>query len=241
MIIDIITIFPNFFDQFLTTSIIKRAIMQELVEIRIHDLRNYSLNKHKTIDDTPYGGGVGMLMSFPPFYECLKDIRTQQSHVVLLSPQGSVFNQTKATHMAQTHQHVIFLCGHYEGIDERILDFVDEEISIGDYVLTGGEVAAMVIVDAMTRLVPGVITEASYKEDTHQQGLLKYPQYTKPEIYQGLKVPEILLSGHHENIRKWRLEESLKKTYQKRPDLLEQKVLSQEEQKVLIKIKHHMD
>ena len=237
MIIDIITIFPNFFDRFLETSIIKRAIEKGKIEIRIHDLREYSLNKHKQIDDPPYGGGVGMLMTFPPFYECLEKIKTDKSKVIFLSPQGEVFNQTTATNYAFNEEHLIILCGHYEGVDARILEYVDYEVSIGDYVLTGGELAAMIISDAVTRLIPGVITPESYLEDSHQNGLLKYPQYTKPENYKEHKVPSILLSGHHENIRKWRQEESLKTTFIKRPDLLEKKNLTTEEEKILKKIK----
>jgi tRNA (guanine37-N1)-methyltransferase len=236
MKIDIITIFPNFFNEFLSTSIIKRAINQELVTINIHDLRDYALNKHKTIDDTPYGGGVGMLMSFPPFYECLKKLKTTESLVVMLSPQGQVWNQSLATQTALTKKHLILLCGHYEGIDARVLKFVDLELSIGDYVLTGGELAAMVIADSITRLVPNVINEASYLEDSHQNGLLKYPQYTKPEEYQGFKVPDVLLSGHHKNINEFRLYESLKATYQKRPDLLTNAKLTEAEEKVLAKV-----
>ncbi|CCV63830.1 tRNA (guanine-N(1)-)-methyltransferase [Alteracholeplasma palmae J233] len=237
MIVDIITIFPDFFDRFLETSIVKRAIEKGKLTVNIHDLRDYSLNKHKQIDDTPYGGGVGMLMTFPPFYECLQKIKTDNSKIIMLSPQGNVFDQTVATHYAQTESHLIILCGHYEGIDARILDYVDYEISIGDYVLTGGELASMIIVDAITRLLPGVINESSYLEDSHQNGLLKYPQYTKPENYKDHKVPEVLLSGHHENIRKWRETESLRTTYLKRPDLLEKKQLTKEELKILEKIK----
>ncbi|NLK12905.1 MAG: tRNA (guanosine(37)-N1)-methyltransferase TrmD [Candidatus Phytoplasma sp.] len=237
MIIDIITIFPNFFDRFLETSIIKRAIEKGKIEIRIHDLREYSLNKHKQIDDTPYGGGAGMLMTFPPFYECLEKIKTDKSKVIFLSPQGEVFNQTMATNYAFNEEHLIILCGHYEGVDARILEYVDYEVSIGDYVLTGGELAAMIISDAVTRLLPGVINPESYLEDSHQNGLLKYPQYTKPENYKEHKVPSILLSGHHENIRKWRQEESLKTTFIKRPDMLEKKNLTTEEEKILKKIK----
>lgn len=240
MIIDIITIFPNFFDRFIETSIIKRAILKEKVKIRIHDLREYSFNKHKQIDDTPYGGGVGMLMTFPPFYECLEKIKTDESKVIFLSPQGEVFNQTTASKYAEDEKHLIILCGHYEGVDARILEYVDYEVSIGDYVLTGGEVAAMVITDAITRLIPGVITPESYLEDSHQNGLLKYPQYTKPEVYKGHQVPEILLSGHHENIRKWRQKESLKTTYTKRPDLLNKKALTTEETNILKKIKEEL-
>jgi len=236
MKIDIITIFPNFFEQFLTTSIIKRAIDKNKVTFNIIDLRDYAYNKHRAVDDTPYGGGVGMLMTFPPFYECLKKIRTNDTYVIYVSPQGTVLNQEIATSLAETKKHIVIICGHYEGIDQRVLDFIDAEISIGDYVLTGGEIPAMVLSDAIIRLIPDVITKESYLEDSHQNGLLKYPQYTKPETYEGYSVPNILLSGHHENIRKWRLEQSLIKTYNKRPDLLEKKQMNKEEIQIFKKI-----
>lgn len=241
MKIDIITIFPNFFDLFLTTSKIKHAIQDKAVEINIHDLRQYSDLKGQKVDDTPYGGGAGMLMIFPPFYNLLSKLRTEETHTVFLSPQGNVFNQETATKWSIEKKHIILICGHYEGIDERITHFIDEEISIGDYVLTGGEIPAMVIADAVTRLLPGVLNEASYIDDSHQQGLLKYPQYTKPEEYEGYRIPEILKSGHHENIRKWRLRMSLEKTYKKRPDLIEKKTLNKEETKILQEIKKEIE
>ncbi len=241
MKIDIITIFPNFFNEFLTTSKIKHAIEDGIIKIQIHDLRAYTDLKGGKIDDTPYGGGAGMLMIFPPFYKLLKSLKTKDSYTVLLSPQGTVFNQGLATTWRSEKKHIILICGHYEGIDERILHFVDEEVSVGDYVLTGGEIPAMVITDALTRLLPGVINEASYIDDSHQQGILKYPQYTKPESYEGYSIPEVLKSGHHENIRLWRLYMSLKKTYLKRPDLLEKKNLNKEESKILERIKKEIE
>lgn len=241
MKIDIITIFPNFFDQFLTTSKIKHAIEDGAVEINIHDLRKYSDLKGGKVDDTPYGGGAGMLMIFPPFYKLLNSLRTEETHTVFLSPQGNVFNQQTATEWSIQKKHIILICGHYEGIDERVLNFVDEEISIGDYVLTGGEIPAMVIADAVTRLLPGVLNQASYIDDSHQQGLLKYPQYTKPEEYEGYRIPEVLKSGHHENIRKWRLYMSLKNTLIKRPDLIEKKTLNKEESKILTQVKKDIE
>jgi len=237
MKVDIITIFPQFFEQFITTSIIKRAIEKNALTINVIDLRQYAFNKHKSIDDTPYGGGVGMLMAFAPFYECLKQIKTPDSLVVYLSPQGKVLNQELAVKLSLTNKHLILLCGHYEGIDQRVLDYVDLELSIGDYVLTGGEIPAMVLIDSITRLLPDVITKESHIEDSFANGLLKYPQYTKPENYEGHIVPEVLISGHHENIRQWRLTQSLKKTYQRRPDLIEVKKLTKEEQTILKKIK----
>ena len=236
MNIDIITIFPEFFQAFLDTSIIKRAIDQGLVEINMHQLRDYSHQKHNKIDDTPYGGGVGMLMQFPPFYDVITKLKTDESYVIMLSPQGKVFNQKKATSLA-SHKHLILICGHYEGIDARIETFIDEEISIGDYVLTGGEIPAMILSDAVIRLIPGVIQEASYQEDSLQNGWLKYPQYTKPETYKGHKVPEILRSGHHKNIEDWRQKESIKRTYLKRPDLIKKIKLTDQEKAILAEIK----
>lgn len=241
MKIDIITIFPDFFNEFLTTSKIKHAIEDGQVQIKIHDVRLYTPLKGGKIDDTPYGGGAGMLMIFPPFYEILKELRTPETYTVLLSPQGTVFNQQLATQWSKDKKHLILICGHYEGIDDRILNFVDEELSIGDYVLTGGELAAMVVTDALTRLIPGVINELSYIDDTHQQGLLKYPQFTKPDSYMGYDVPEVLKSGHHENIRKWRLKQSLKKTLLKRPDLIAKKDLNKEELNILNEVKKEIE
>lgn len=237
MRIDIVTIFPNFFDSFLNTSIIRRAIEQKLVEINIIDLRQYSELKHNQIDDTPYGGGSGMLMMFPPFHKAVNELRSDDSIVILLSPQGQVFNQKTANNLVETHKHLIILCGHYEGVDERVLSLVDLELSIGNYVLTGGEIASMVISDTLTRLIPGVINEENVLTESIQTGLLKYPQYTRPQTYKGLEVPEVLISGHHKNIEEWRLEESIRKTYIHRPDLLEEEQLSIEEKKVLKKIK----
>lgn len=236
MKIDIITIFPEFFQTFLETSIIKRAIEQDLVEINLHQLRDYSHQKHNKIDDTPYGGGVGMLMQFPPFYDVINKLKTDDSYVIMLSPQGKVFNQKKATNLASI-KHLILICGHYEGIDARIEAFIDEEISIGDYVLTGGEIPAMILSDAVIRLIPGVIQEASFMEDSLQNGWLKYPQYTKPESYKGYHVPEILRSGHHKNIEDWRQKESIKRTYHKRPDLIKKIKLTDQEKMILEEIK----
>lgn len=241
MKIDIVTLFPDFFKPFIETSIVKRAIDKKLVTIDIHYLRDYSKRKHQQVDDTIYGGGAGMLLALPPLYEAIENLKTDDSYIILLSPQGRIFNQQIATHLSSEKKHIILICGHYEGVDARLLEFIDEEMSIGDYVLTGGEIPAMIIADSVTRLISGVITEASYLEDTHQQGLLKYPQYTKPETFKGRDVPSILLSGHHEKIRIWRLEESLKKTYLKRPDLIDQKTLSKEEAKILQKIKKEIE
>ncbi|MCD4827396.1 MAG: tRNA (guanosine(37)-N1)-methyltransferase TrmD [Acholeplasmataceae bacterium] len=236
MIIDIITIFPEFFETFLQTSIIKRAIEDGLVEINCHQLRDYSDRKHQKIDDTPYGGGAGMLMQFPPFYEAIKALKKKDSHIIMLSPQGRLLTQSVATDLS-TYNHLILLCGHYEGIDARVEALIDQEISIGDYVLTGGEIPAMILSDAVIRLIPNVIAQESYEEDSLQKGWLKYPQYTKPDSYEGYEVPEILKSGHHQNINDWRKRESIKKTYEKRSDLIDKMTLTDHEQKILDEVK----
>lgn len=232
MKIDIITIFPEFFDSFIRTSIIKRGIEDGYISITTHQLRDYSSLKHNRIDDTPYGGGAGMLMMFPPFYEAIKTLKNKNSYIIMTSPQGQLFDQRKATELAQK-EHLIILCGHYEGIDARVEDLIDEEISIGNYVLTGGEMPAMIISDAVSRLVKGVIHEESSETDSLQNGWLKYPQYTKPENYEGYAVPDILLSGHHQNIMKWRKEQSVQRTLKKRPDLISHITLTDEEKKLL--------
>ncbi len=235
MKIDILTIFPEFFDSFLTTSIIKRAIELNQVEIHTHQMRDFSKRKHNYIDDTPYGGGAGMLIQFPPIYEAIHQLKKDQTKVIMLSPQGRLFNQEIATDLAK-EEHLILLCGHYEGFDARIEDFIDDELSIGDYVLTGGEIPAMILSDAVTRLLPGVIHEESAQSDSLQQGWLKYPQYTKPEDYKGYQVPEILKSGHHGNIEKWRKEQSIYRTMTKRPDLFHKIKLTKEEKKIVEKL-----
>ena len=235
MKIDIITIFPEFFDAFLATSIIKRGIEDGYLNIQTHQLREYSSLKHQRIDDTPYGGGAGMLMMFPPFFEAIHTLKNEKTKVIMLSPQGKVFDQQKAIELAKEN-HVILLCGHYEGIDARVESLIDEELSIGNYVLTGGEIPAMIVTDAISRLVPGVIHEESLETDSLQQGWLKYPQYTKPEEYKGFRVPEILLSGNHQHIASWRKEQSIYRTYTKRPDLMEKLSLTKEEVNILKKI-----
>jgi len=219
MKIEILTIFPGFYQQFLETSIIHRAIRDHKVEIHIHDLRDYAHNKHRQIDDTPYGGGVGMLMQFPPIYDAVHQLKQDDTKVYLTSPQGKTFTQQDANTMS-LENHIILICGHYEGVDARVETLIDGEISIGDVVLTNGDIPAMIITDAIVRLLPDVIMEASVKEDSLYDGLLKHPQYTKPESYQGLDVPKVLLSGHHANIKKWRQEQKVEVTKKKRPDLI---------------------
>ncbi len=236
MKIDILSLFPDMFEGFIKTSIIKRAIASEVVDIKIHDFREFAQNKHLKVDDYPYGGGQGMVLMCQPLLDCLKSIVTPESLVVLMSPQGRTLNQSYSTELTK-EKHLILICGHYEGFDERIRDYVDVELSIGDYVLTGGELASMVVTDSVVRLLDGAITEESHLDDSFSNGLLEYPQYTRPFEYDGNQVPDVLMSGHHENIRRWRLKQSLIKTLNKRPDLLEGRVWSDEELKIMQEIK----
>ena len=217
MKIDIITLFPNLFKSVFSESLISRAQKNKICEIEIHNLRNWTQDKHKTVDDRPFGGGPGMVMKVDILDKALKSF--PKGYKILLTPQGKLFNQKIAKKLAK-EKNLILICGHYEGFDERIRDLVDEEISIGDYVLTGGEIPAMAVLDCVVRLLPGVVgKEASLEEESFSVGLLEYPQYTRPENYQGKKVPEILLSGNHAKITKWRTEEAKKRTKKRRPDL----------------------
>ena len=220
--IDILTLFPNFFNGILNESIIKRAIENKQVEINIINFREYSPLSNKQVDDTPYGGGAGMLLRCEPIFLALDTIKEKDSHIILLSPEGSTYNEKKALELKK-YKHIIIICGHYEGFDERIKSQVDEIISIGDYILTGGEIAAMAITDSIIRLIPGVINENSLLTESFNNNLLDYPQYTKPAEYRGLKVPDILLSGNHELINEFRKKEQIKKTKELRPDLWEEK------------------
>ena len=219
MRIDILTLFPEMFDGFLNTSIIKRARDNGNVDIRVHNFRDYSTDKHNRVDDYPYGGGAGMVLMCEPIFRAIEAIKTDDAIVIMMSPSGSVFKQTVAVDLAKK-KHLILLCGHYEGFDERIRTIVDMEISIGDYVLTGGEVPAMAITDAITRLIPGVITSESLDSESFNDGLLDYPNYTRPEEFRGMRVPDVLLSGHHENINKYRQEERIRRTKEVRSDLV---------------------
>ncbi len=217
---DVLTLFPEMFG-ILNQSIIGKAIEKELIDINLINIRDFSKDKHKKVDDTPYGGGAGMVMKPDVVYDAYKSIEDRNAKVIYMSPQGKTLNQKKVEELAK-ESHLIILCGHYEGIDQRVLDkIVDEEISIGDYVLTGGEIPAMVLIDSVSRYVKGVLNEESIQEESFSNGLLEYPQYTRPEIFEGVKVPEILLSGHHENIEKWRKEKSIEITKKKRPEILE--------------------
>lgn len=228
MIIDIITIFPEMFEGIIKSSIIKRTIEKELITINVHDFRNYTTNKHKKVDDTIYGGGAGMLIQCQPIIDNLKSIEGyEKAHKIITSAQGNTFNQQKAKQLSKLN-HIIIICGHYEGIDNRVLNYVDEEISIGDYILTGGEIPALAIIDSVIRLIPNAITDMSIEDESFEIGLLEYPQFTKPYEYDGYKVPDVLISGNHEEIRKYRKFESIKKTYLKRPDLLENSDLDKE-------------
>ena len=220
MKIDVLSLFPGMFSGVFEESIIKRAINENRVSINIHNFRDFSLDPHNKVDDTPYGGGAGMVLTCQPIFDCVKSLRTDDSIVILLTPDGEVYKQSKAYELSKC-KHLIFICGHYEGFDERIRSICDLEISIGDYVLTGGEIASMAIIDSIVRLIPGVIEEESHVNDSFNDNLLDYPTYTKPRVYEGMEVPEVLVSGDHKKIAEWRKEESLKTTRERRPDLLD--------------------
>ena len=219
MKIDILTLFPHMFDGFLEESIIARAIKDKKVVVNIHNFRDYSKDPHKNVDDYPYGGGAGMVLMPQPIFDCVNALKKENSKVILLTPQGKTYSQKMAIEFTK-EEHLIIICGHYEGFDERIRSLADYELSIGDYVLTGGELPAMVISDSIIRLLDGVINKESYENDSFTNDLLDYPVYTKPADYNGMKVPEVLLSGHHANINKWRMEEQIKRTKERRPDLM---------------------
>ena len=236
MKISVLTLFPEFFTSFVSTSIIKRALENEKIIFETINFRDYTKDKHNNVDDTICGGGPGMLLTCQPIVDCIRAIKSNNSIVVMLTPQGQTFKQTLARDLIQ-FDHVILLCGHYEGFDERIRDYVDMEISIGDYILTGGEAGALVVSDALIRLVDGVIRQSSHEDDSFENGLLEYPQYTRPITFEGKSVPEVLLSGHHANIEKWRLKESIRKTYLRRPQLLKDVVLTRQQLDLLEEIK----
>ena len=215
---DVLTLFPEMFEP-LNSSIIGKAREKNLIKVNLINIRDFSKDKHKKVDDTPYGGGAGMVMKPDVVFDAYKSIQDERAKVIYMSPQGTKLNQKKVEELSKL-EHLIILCGHYEGIDQRVIDkIVDEEISIGDYVLTGGEIPAMVLIDSISRYKEGVISSESRDEESFSNGLLEYPQYTRPEVFEGEKVPDVLLSGHHENIAKWRKEEALKVTKKKRPDL----------------------
>ncbi len=241
MRIDIMTLFPEMCEAVLSESIIGRARERGFVDIHCVNIRDFTADKHNRVDDAPYGGGMGMLMQAQPIYDCYQSLcenAEDRPHLVYMSPQGQTLTQEKVKSLAQI-PHLVLLCGHYEGVDERILDeIVDEEISIGDYVLTGGELPAMVLADAVCRMLDGVLPNDEAKSlESHYNGLLEYPQYTRPPVWHGVSVPDVLLSGHHENIEKWRHEQSLLRTFLRRPDLLETAELSENDRKFLKKVK----
>ena len=233
---DVLTLFPEMFEP-LKQSIIKRAVEKNLIDINLINIRDFSEDKHNKVDDTPYGGGAGMLMKPDVVDRAYNSIKSENAKVIYLTPQGKTLNQRIVRDLSK-QEHLILLCGHYEGIDQRVLDkIVDEEISIGDYVLTGGELPAMVLIDSVSRYVEGVLSDGSTDEESFSNGLLEYPQYTRPEIFDNVKVPDVLISGHHENIRKWRRERSLENTFKKRPEMLENIVLTKNEKDYIEKLK----
>lgn len=242
MRIDILTLFPNMFCGPFDESIIKRAMERNIVSISIHNLRDWGLGKHKVVDDYPFGGGAGMVMKPEPLFDAVEAIKNQSDNpsapLILLTPQGRVFNQKVATELAKFEQFIL-ICGHYEGIDERVREHLaTDEISIGDYVLTGGELAAMVVIDSVVRQLPGVLgSEESATQDSHTEGLLEYPQYTRPQTYRGWEVPQVLLSGNHAQVARWRREQSILRTFLRRPDLFEKAELSPQEKRLVTQIK----
>ncbi len=242
MRIDIMTLFPEMCERVLQESIIGRSREGGLVEINCVNIRDYSKDKHRRVDDTTYGGGLGMIMQGQPIYDCFCDLIEKSGtrpHLIYMSPQGKTLTQQRVKELAE-FSNIAILCGHYEGIDERVIEeLVDEEISIGDYVLTGGELPALVLADSISRMLPGVLAEdAAFEEDSHYSSLLEYPQYTRPYEWHGKKVPDVLLSGHHANITKWRREQSLMRTYLRRPDMLETAELDKKDKKFLESLKN---
>lgn len=234
---DVVTLFPDLFELPLRTSIIGRAAERGLLEFAIHDLREHGLGRHRSVDDQPYGGGAGMVMRPEPLYAAVEPLRGAGAHVILLDPAGERLTDALARELA-THDRLALVCGRYEGIDERARRLADREVSIGDYVLTGGELPALVLIDAVARLVPGVIDDASQAGDSFATGLLEHPQYTRPEAFRGMEVPPILLSGHHAEVERWRRRESLRRTLERRPDLLDAAPLSDADRAWLDELRH---
>ncbi len=246
MKIDVLTLFPEMFSSILATSILGRAIKENYLSVDLTNFRDYADNRHHTVDDTPFGGGAGMVLKPQPIFSAMEAIQDKvaenadKPYVIMVTPQGSVFSQAKAQELA-TKKHLVFLCGHYEGFDERIAQqLVDEELSIGDYVLTGGELPTLVMIDAIARFIPGVLgNQESAMHDSFTAGLLEGPQYTKPQEFRGMRVPDILLSGHHRQIAKWRREQALLRTFERRPELLQEASLTKEDLAFLATIKEN--
>ena len=238
---DIITIFPEIFHAYLSESILKRALQKGLIEVKVHNLRDYTKDKHRTVDDSPYGGGAGMVMKPEPFFTAVETLYPDvtKRRVIMLSPAGKKFDQDKAMELSKERRRILFLCGRYEAIDERVKKaLVDDEVSIGDYILTGGELPALVIIDAVTRLIPGVLgDEHSAETESFSWGILDYPHYTRPPVFRDLVVPEVLLSGNHKDILRWRRKEALRRTLERRPDLLEKSILSDDDYRLIREIK----
>jgi tRNA (guanine37-N1)-methyltransferase len=237
---EVLTLFPDIINTYLSESILKRAQDKKLLEVKTYNIRNFASDKHNTVDDYPYGGGPGMVLKPEPLYEAIDFLKkdNEQRRIVLLSPQGKPFNQMIAEEFAREKRRVTFICGRYEGIDERVrIALINDEISIGDYVMTGGELAALVIIDTTTRLIPGAIgDEKSIEDESFSWGLLDYPHYTRPREYRGLKVPDILVSGNHKEILRWRRKEAIKKTLNVRPDLIKKSALNEEDEKIILEI-----
>ena len=232
MKITILTLFPEMFEGFLSNSIIKRAIAKNVVEVELVNIRNFTLDKYHRVDSAPVGGGAGLIMKCQPIVDAINSVKDKDSKVFMLSPRGKTYNQAKAIELSN-EKHIILLCGHYEGIDERVNKYVDEQVSVGDYILTGGEVGSMVITDSVIRLLDGAISEESIDEESFDNGLLEYPQYTEPYDFNGDKIPDILYSGNHEAIKKWRRKKALNLTKELRPDLFEKYEMSKQDKKLL--------
>lgn len=237
---DVLTLFPEMFDVF-NYSIINRAKEKHILEVNIHNIRDFTSNKHKKVDDYPYGGGAGMVMQAEPIYNTIDSLKEQygyKPYTILMSPRGKRYSQNIAKDLMDK-RHIALICGHYEGIDERIMPLIDMEISIGDFVLTGGEIASMAIIDSVSRLIPGVLSkEESFEDESFYEGLLEYPQYTRPEDFKGMRVPDVLISGHHEKIKQWRRLQSLKVTLERRPDLLDNVDLTKKDMEIIERIKN---
>lgn len=241
MIFDVLTLFPDMFDIF-NHSIIGRAMGKKLIEVNTYNIRDFTSNKHKKVDDYPYGGGAGMVMQAEPVYNAVEHVtklKGYKPYTILMSPRGRSYNQNVVKELVDK-KNIMLICGHYEGIDERIMPLIDDEISIGDFVLTGGEIASMAIIDSISRLIPDVLSSSeSFEEESFYDGLLEYPQYTRPEIFKGLSVPEILLSGHHAHIKEWKRYKSLEITLRKRPDLIDRATLSKKDMAIIERIKNN--